>query len=391
MRALFVVSLHELRSRLRDGTAVLITLVAPIALATLFGVALGGDDPPLRTTIAIVDHDGGEFPASVRREALAVPELEDILTFRDYTDENAAQAAIDTGEAGAALVFPAGFTDSVGAGRGGEMQVIESPDTPLAGTIARSIVDRISALVDARTLAAKSVLAAGMPPEQVKAYVEENGARGPTLELAGDPLSGGAVDLAVYYGSGMAVLFAFFVAGSSARSLLTERQLGTLGRIRAAPVPVWTAPAGKAVVGFGLALLSMCATWWSSVLIFGESWGDPVGVFALCLAHTFAATSLVMLVASGAKTDAQADGYTLGIGFVFAFLGGSLVPLYNLPEFLQHAALLTPNGWVASGLTHLASTGEGATSVAGPVAVVAGIGVVAGTLAVYRIRKGLLA
>ncbi len=391
MRPLLVVGGRELAARLRDGTAVLIALVAPIVLATMFGFALGGDDdPPLKATIGIVDYDGGEFPASVQREALDTEELRGVLTFKAYPDEAAARAALDAEQAGAAIVFPAGFSQSVGDGRGGEVTVLESNDAPLAGVIARSMVDRISALVEARTLAVRASLRAGVPPEDVKVFVETNGAEGPTLSLASDPVSGGAVDLAVYYGSGMAVMFAFFVVGTSARSLLTERQNGTLARMRAAPIPAWTAVAGKGAVGFLLALISMVATWQTSELIFGASWGPPLGVLLLILAHVFAATMIVMLVASGAKTDAQADGYTLGVAFVFAFLGGSLVPVYNLPDFLQTVSLATPNGWVSAGLTELAS-GSGIGAIATPVAVVVGIGAAAGTLAFLRFRKGLFA
>lgn len=391
MRPLLVVGGRELAARLRDGTAVLIALVAPIVLATMFGFALGGDeDPPLKATIGIVDYDGGEFPASVQREALNTEELRGVLTFTQFPDEAAARAALDAETAGAAIVFPEGFSTSVGDGKGGEVTVLESNDAPLAGVIARSMVDRISALVEARTLAVRASLRAGVPPEDVKVFVETNGAEGPSLSLASDPISGGAVDLAVYYGSGMAVMFAFFVVGTSARSLLTERQLGTLGRMRAAPIPAWTAVAGKGAVGFLLAVISMCATWLSSELIFGASWGPPLGVLALILAHVFAATMIVMLVASGAKTDAQADGYTLGVAFVFAFLGGSLVPVYNLPDFLQTVSLATPNGWVSAGLTELAS-GSGLGAIVTPVAVVVGIGAAAGTLAFLRFRKGLFA
>ncbi|MDQ3403402.1 MAG: ABC transporter permease [Actinomycetota bacterium] len=392
MGALLVVGGHELRSRLRDGTAVLIALVAPILLATMFGLALGGDDdPPLQANIGIVDLDHGQFPASVQREALATDELKGVLTFQPFGDESSARAAVDEGTVGAAILFPPGFSASVGAGEGGEVSVLESAESPLAGVVARSMVDRISALVTARTLAVRASLAAGVPADDVQIFVERNGAAGPALSLDSDPVSGGRVDMAVYYGAGMAVMFAFFVVGGSARSLLTERHNGTLSRMRAAPIPLWTAVAGKGAVGFLLALISMCATWLSSVLIFGSTWGSPGGVFLLLLAHAFAATMIVMLVASGARTDAQADGYTLGVAFVFAFLGGSLVPVYNLPDFLQKVALVTPNGWVSSGLSELAGTGAGVGAILTPLAVVFGIGVVAGVFAVLRFRKGLFA
>ncbi|MGP4100614.1 ABC transporter permease [Nonomuraea sp. KM90] len=389
-RALVAVSALELRTRLRDGTALVIALIVPVTLATLFSLVLGGDDPPLRATVGFVDLDGGEFPASVRREVLASEELRGSVTLRDLPGRQQAQQALDADEIGSAIVFPAGFSRSVGAGEGGDVAVLTSPKSPLAGVVAGAIVDRISALVDARTLAVRAALLAGVPGDEVKELVERNGAAGPALTLAGDPLSGGKVDLSVYYGSGMAALFAFFVVGASFRGLLTERRLGTLDRMRAGPLAVWVPFAGKAAVGFTLALVSVCVTWAASVLVSGATWGDPAAVFVVLLAHVLAAAAITMLVAGRVRTDAQADGVLMVVSFVMAFLGGSLVPTHNLPGVLQGAALLTPNGWTSRALTELAGSGTGLIAVAGPVAVLCAIALVAGVLAVIGLKKGML-
>ncbi|MGI5274497.1 ABC transporter permease [Nonomuraea sp. CA-218870] len=391
-RAILTVSALELRTRLRDGTAIVIAVIVPVTLATLFGLALGGDDPPLRATVGFVDLDGGEFPASVRREVLASEELKGSVTLRDLPGEEQARRALEAGEIGSAIVFPAGFSRSVGAGRGGDVAVLTSPESPLAGVVASAVVDRISAVVDARTLAARAVLRAGVPGDEVKELVERNGAAGPALTLAEDPLSGGKVDLSVYYGSGMAALFAFFVVGASFRGLLTERKLGTLDRIRAGPVAAWVPVAGKAAVGFGLGVVSVCVCWASSTLIFSTTWGDPVAVFAVLVAHVLAAAAITMLVASRVRTDAQADGAIMVVSFVAAFFGGSLVPLYDLPGPLRTVALLTPNGWTSTALTELAGAGASGSvaAVAGPIGVLCAITLAAGGLAVAGFRKGLL-
>ncbi|MFC5835426.1 ABC transporter permease [Nonomuraea insulae] len=389
LRPLLVVTAQELRTRIFDGTALLVALVAPVLLATIFGLALGGDDPPLRATVGYVDLDGGEFPASVRGEMAAAEELKGVLTLRDLPTREEARRQVDDGVIGAAIVFLPGFSQSVGAGRGGEVTVLSSPEAPLAGVLAQAVVDRMSALVEARTLAVRASIAAGVPGAEVQAFVERNGANGPALGLSADSLSGGKVDLAVYYGTGMAALFAFFVAGTSVRGLLTERRLGTLDRTLVAPIPPWTPALAKALVGFGLALASMCATWASSVLIFGTTWGDPVAVLALCAAHAAAAATITMLVASRARTESQADGVIMGVSFVVAFFGGSLVPLHNLPEFLQKAALLTPNGWISSGLIELAGSGGGIASVTAPLGVLCAIALVAGGLSAAGLRRGL--
>ncbi|MBB5961909.1 ABC transporter permease [Planomonospora venezuelensis] len=389
-RALAAVGALELRTRLRDGTALVIALIVPVTLATLFSVALGGDDPPLRATVGFVDLDGGEFPASVRREVVGSQELKGSVTLRDLPGREEARRALDADEVGAAIVFPAGFSRSVGEGRGGDVAVLTSPESPLAGVVARAIVDRISALVDARTLAVRAVLKAGVPGDEVKEMVERNGAAGPSPALEDDPLSGGKVDLSVHYGSGMAALFAFFVVGASFRGLLTERKLGTLDRMRAGPLAVWVPFAGKAAVGFALALVSVCVTWAASVLVSGATWGDPPAVFVVLLAHVLAAAAITMLVTSRVKTDAQADGVIMVVSFVMAFLGGSLVPMHSLPGVLQAAALLTPNGWTSTALTELAGSGAGLAAVAGPVAVLCAITTVAGGLAVLGMKKGTL-
>ncbi|MGC5015551.1 ABC transporter permease [Streptosporangium sp. DT93] len=387
---MLTVSALELRTRLRDGTAIVIAILVPVTLATLFGLALGGDDPPLRATIGIVDLDRGEFPAGVRREVTADKELKGSVTLRDLPGEQEARRALAADEIGAAIVFPAGFSDGVGAGKGGDVSVLTSPRSPLAGVVASAVVDRISALVDARTLAVRAALLAGTPGDRVKELVERNGAAGPALTLTGDPMAGGKVDLAVYYGSGMAALFAFFVVGASFRSLLTERKLGTLDRMRAGPVAAWVPVAGKAVVGFALAMVGVCATWLSGTLIFGSSWGDPPAVLAVLTAHVLAAAAITMLVATRVRTDAQADGVIMVVSFVMAFLGGSLVPLYNLPGVLQGVALLTPNGWTSTALAELAVPGAGVAAVAGPIAALLAITLVTGGLAVAGLRKGTL-
>ncbi|GAA1007835.1 hypothetical protein Aple_043950 [Acrocarpospora pleiomorpha] len=390
LRPLLTVSALELRTRVRDRTALLIAIIVPVAMATLFGVALGGDDPPLRATVGFVDLDGGEFPAGVRREVMASKELDGVLTLRDLPGREQAQTALDAGDIGAAIVFPKGFSASVGAGEGGQVGVLTSADSPLAGVVANAVVDRISSLVRARTLAVRASLDAGVPAAEVKEFVERNGAAGPALTLENDPMAGGKVDLSVYYGAGMAALFAFFVVGASFRSLLIERKQGTLDRMRAGPIGAWVPIAGKAVVGFALAMVSVCVTWASSVLIFGSTWGDPVAVFTLLLAHVLAATAITMLVASRARTDAQADGVIMVISFVAAFFGGSLVPLYNLPDPLQTIALFTPNAWTTTGLTGLAGSGAGLASVAVPIGVLCAIAAAAFGLAAMGFRKGLL-
>ncbi|MFI6499691.1 ABC transporter permease [Nonomuraea typhae] len=508
LRPLLTVSALELRTRLRDGTALVIAVLVPVALATLFGLALGGDDPPLRATVGVVDLDRGRFPAEVRREIAAAEQFEGALTLRDLPSEQAARQAVDGGGIGAAIVFPPGFSRTVERGGRGAITVLTTPESPLAGVVTRSLADWIAVMVESGALTERTTSLANQTthpnpthpnpthpnpthpnpthpnsthpnpanpnpdpdpanpnpthpnsthpnpanpnpnpdPDPANpnpansdsansdsansdsansdsansdsansdsanpdsASPDSGSARSAdspqtaspagrtesmspaALTVVADPLSGGKVDLAVYHGSGMAALFAFFVVGASFRSLLTERKLGTLNRMRAGPLAPWVPVAGKAIVGFALALFCVCVTWASSALIFGTTWGDPVAVFAVLCAHVLAAAAIMMLVASRVRTDAQADGVIMVVSFVAAFFGGSLVPIPNLPEPLQFVALFTPNGWTSFALIDLAGSGGGLAEVLLPIGVLCAIALTAGGLAAAGLKKGLL-
>ncbi|WP_181019821.1 ABC transporter permease [Nonomuraea typhae] len=422
LRPLLTVSALELRTRLRDGTALVIAVLVPVTLATLFGLALGGDDPPLRATVGVVDLDRGRFPAEVRREIAAAEQFKGALTLRDLPSEQAARQAVDGGEIGAAIVFGPGFSRTVERGGRGAVTVLTTPESPLAGIVTRSLADRIAVMVESGALTERTTTLAAHPnpatpnpatpdsasasanpanpdpasakpvnsPQTADPAGRTESTSPAALTVVADPMSGGKVDLAVYHGSGMAALFAFFVVGASFRSLLTERKLGTLNRMRAGPLAPWVPVAGKAIVGFALALFCVCVTWASSALIFGTTWGDPVAVFAVLCAHVLAAAAIMMLVASRVQTDAQADGVIMVVSFVAAFFGGSLVPIPNLPEPLQFVALFTPNGWTSFALIDLAGSGGGLAEVLVPIGVLCAIALTAGGLAAAGLKKGLL-
>lgn len=387
LRALTVIFGRELRMRLRDGTAVIVSFVAPVLLATLFSVALGTGGDTSAVKIGVVDADGGSFATTVADEVLGGEQLRDVVAVTRYTDESAGQAALRSQDVGALIIFLPGFSAAVEAGDGGSVEVVRSPGGEVAGVVAQSAVKAFAALVETRTVSVRSAQAAGVAADDLQRYVEANGASGPALSLSGSP-TGALVGAASYYGPAMAVLFVFFVVGSSSRSLLTERRLGTLSRMRVAPIPPWAAVAGKGLVAVVLALASMLVGWLFSILLFGAYWGAPVPVLMLCVAHVLAVGGITLLVASRARTDNQADGAVMIVAFVCAILGGSLVTLYSLPDLLQKLALLTPNGWAMNGFTSLA-LGGGVGSVLPSLAALVAIALVTGGIGARGLRGDL--
>jgi ABC-2 type transport system permease protein len=392
LRATLLVAAKDLRQRLRDRSALVIAFIAPFVLASIIGLAFGGD-AAFRATYAVADADRGPVAAGFTDGILASPGLRDLITVREV-DPSDARALVDRGEVDAAFVLPAGFSAAVQAGRPATVTVVEAGDNPIAGQVARSLAEAYAAELTATQLAVATALdAAGQPATEAEARQlgERAAAARLPMRLVEGQVGGRTIEAANYFGPSMAIFFLFFTVSFGARSILAERQQGTLRRLLAAPAPPGGVLAGKALAAFILGTSSVLVMWLATTVVFGADWGDPVAVVALTISSVLSAIGITALVVTLAKTDEQADGYSSLVVFTLALLGGNFVYLAQLPEVLQRASLLTPNGWALRGFVDLVADGGGLATVALPVAVTLTVGVVTGALALYRARRLVMA
>jgi ABC-2 type transport system permease protein len=255
-------------------------------------------------------------------------------------------------------------------------------DSAVATSVARAVAD---AMGEAAVVARRTVAEA--PDLGVVARVVQ-AAPAVAIEDAG----GGTVkSLLGYFGPAMAMVFLFFGIGAAARSVLAEREAGTLARLRAAPIPFGHVLAGKLLAMMAVSLTSVAVVWATTSWVLGASWGDPLGVLALTLALVLAMGAIALLVAVLDRTQEQADAVTAGVGFTLAMLGGNFFPPGSLPPVFQGLSLLTPNGWALQGYGSLAIDQRGFESVIGPLLALLAIGALIGTVAVTRFRRRMAA
>jgi len=392
LRTTLLVAGKDLRQRLRDRSALVIAFIAPFVLAAIIGLAFGGDDA-FRASYAVADADRGPVAAGFTDGVLASPGLRDLVTVREV-DPGEARALVDRGEVDAAFLLPAGLTASVQQGRPATVTVVEAGDNPIAGQVARSLAEAYAAELTATGLAVTTALdAAGRPATEAEARrLGERAAAGRLpVRLAEGQVGGRTIEAANYFGPSMAIFFLFFTVSFGARSVLAERQQGTMRRLLATAAPPGGVLAGKALAAFVLGTSSVLVMWLATTVVFGADWGDPVAVVALTVSSVLSAIGITALVVTVAKTDEQADGYSSLVVFTLALLGGNFVYLAQLPEALQRVSLLTPNGWALRGFVDLVADGGGLATVAVPVAVTLAIGLVTGALALHRARRMVLA
>jgi ABC-2 type transport system permease protein len=128
-------------------------------------------------------------------------------------------------------------------------------------------------------------------------------------------------------------------------SIVSERSLGTLQRLRAAPLPRGAILAGKALACFlacllAAGVLTVLAALTSQVTL------EAPGKWALVLvAISLCFTGITMLLGSLGRTEQAVAGAGWAVLLVLAMLGGAMVPLAFLPEWLSGASQLSPVRW----------------------------------------------
>ena len=150
MRAAFLIAAKDLAQRIRDKSAILLGLIAPLGLALIFsGIIPDTGGGSFEVSVAVVNNDGGVIAAGFIDEVLPAVEADGVIKLVDYDDEATLLADVEDGYPVAAYIFPAGFSDSVQTGGGGTVQLVGNVDHGIETQIAKAVLDSYLAEVDA--------------------------------------------------------------------------------------------------------------------------------------------------------------------------------------------------------------------------------------------------
>jgi ABC-2 type transport system permease protein len=398
LRGVRIVAGLQLRRRLRDRSALLQGIVAPIALAVIITTAFGGGRS-FSTEIGVVDLDGGDLAAALVAAPPGAADDDRDTSGSDVVlvalpDRAAAEQAIDDRDLPAAIVIPAGFAASLtsdgatGASTAEPLavEVLVDEGRELPADIAVTIATRLAANVESTRLAATTVLTAdpalALDPGPDAIIADASDLASPVT--LGSSAFGDGFDPITYFAPSMAILFAFLTLGAGARTIIVERREGTLARIRSTPISDRAVLTGVTASVVLVGLVSFLVIWLVTSVVFGADWGDPAGVLLVILATVLAVAGLSTLVTGFARTESQADGITSVLAFGFVLIGGGFVSPGDLPDSLARVALITPNRWALDAFAELGAGASGVPAVLTPVLVLTAIGLVTGAIGLHR-------
>ncbi len=177
-----------------------------------------------------------------------------------------------------------------------------------------------------------------------------------------------AVTAGQYATVGELVLFIFLIALTGAGDIVESRRLGVTRRAVAAPVRPVTVVLGEGLGRFAIATSQAVLIVGVTALLFGISWGNPIGVAVIIGSFALLATAVAMAVGALARSSEQAVSFgpIVGIG-----LGCSAVHVApgDRPARGRAGRRFTPHSWAVDGLVGL----MGRTATVGEVALAAGV------------------
>ena len=411
IRNSLAVAWKDLLIVLKDKGALAVFFLMPLLFASLLGMAFGNTgseetETKIEITVLLVNQDRGSYG---RMLADGLKGAEVLIVKRLYNAALADQRVAD-GEASAALVIPADFTDKIDAGEPVEVTIIKDPTQQIAANTVAGIANQAMAeigLLGELRYGIHAVLAQApdydkAPPELVQAveaqtlgvmWTQVQQMRQNPLIAVEDEAVAGAEERQpwnpiTYYIPGFTVAFAFFLIGQMAETLLREKEEGTFRRLLSSPMPRASIIGGKMLAYMGIVFLQVIVLFGVGVALFKMSLGEsPLALLLLTLALALASASLGMLLGALCRTSKQADTLGTVLGFILMILGGTIVyPLFRAEGFIGILSRLTPNAWGVEGYMGLLAGNWTLAQTAPNILILLGFAAVFFTVAVWRFK-----
>lgn len=323
----------------RDKGALVLAFILPgfifAIFAAIFSNASGGN-LDLRVAMALTS----EAPASVALAKKIDTEAEfSLTTLGGWTIEDIAER-VRLGQDDVGLVINGNVADPSAPA----LTIVKDPSRAVAATVLMGQVRQM--LADQAGDAAPQLF------EEVSALPETANA-GPSDQSV------------TYYIGATAILFLLFSAMQGAAISLDERKTGIADRLLVGPLGALSMLTGKflflTLIGtVQAALIVAVANLFFDVPIMVHM----ASLLLACTGSAALAASIALLISSLCASAAQMNTVSTFVVLLFSAIGGSMVPRFMMPDWLQSIGRFTPNHWSIEAFYGILARGQSAGDLA---------------------------
>jgi ABC-type multidrug transport system permease subunit len=151
--------------------------------------------------------------------------------------------------------------------------------------------------------------------------------------------------------AGTSVMMLLFSVAGIGGSLLDEKQEGVLKKLLISPIPANYILFGKLVFANIISIIQLIIMFVYSWLVFGlDILHHLPSLVLMIFIIAYACSGFGVVLASFAKTRQQVQGLSTIIVLVMSALGGSMIPVFAMPEIMQKIAVFSVNYWGIQGI-----------------------------------------
>jgi ABC-2 type transport system permease protein len=319
MNTLYLLTVANVKSLLRDRAALFWTIVFPVMFVFLFGAIFGGSSDN-RIAVGYVDQDGTQVSAGIRAAFGNV----DLIVLREGSLEDE-KAAMQRGDVSAVIVVQSGTQAAVLAKQPISLQLYTDPTKTQTTQVIAGIATQVANGFNLQLAGGSVVLG-----------VE-------TLNLSATQMSTIAYLVPSILAMALMQLGVF-----AAIPLVQQREKGILKRMGATPLPRWMLVWSNVLLRLMVAIVDAVVILGIGMVVFKvEIVGNLAAVAGLVLLGAGAFLALGFMLASFLKTEDQATGVVQVVQIPMMFLSGIFFSFDFLPGFLQSVARLLPLTYLA--------------------------------------------
>jgi len=402
----------DMQMFLKDRGEVISLVLLPLVFVVVFTGTLGGigeGEEDTRIPLPVANLDGGESSQTL------LDKIDMAGGVRvELHEEAEAMALLKEGEIGRVLTVPADFTSGIAGGQPVTLRLLSHPDADIKQTEAvRLVVDGVASdmsleiqlvaalqqMGDMQASAPESaqVFAVERMQAQARSQFERAQAeplvsvtqREPAQEVAQEEQTS-ASDIAV---PGLTVLFVFMAAQTTARSVYDEKRVGSFRRLLAAPISKAALLGGKILPNLVTGLIQSAVIFAFGIVglkLLGLTpatlGNDPLATVLVIVLVALCSSAFGILVAAFARTESQIGGLSTLLMYGMGLVGGCIIPLFILEQFLGPLPKIVPHYWANRALVDLMVRGRGLADVTVEIAALLGFTVLFFAIGVWRFK-----
>ncbi|MCA1757944.1 MAG: ABC transporter permease [Bacteroidales bacterium] len=340
---------------LNDQKSFILTFLVPVILISLFAFAYGGVNDFIDSSesfqLLVVDQDQSELSSEFLSNLSSLNGMHIV-----YSDLDSATNLIIRGKYPGALIFHPGFQDSVKINAGLPVELIFDREQEFEIAMAQAII--INSLISS------------VRKIEMDKYIEINRAisnqiqeeTGITRTKAGnisqsflkmtsivgekDDLNLGLIQAV----AGTSILMLLFSVAGIGTSILEEKENGTIKRLLYSPLKSRTILYSKMLFALFVAILQLTVMFLFSWIFLNLDITVNVEAMILMIISTaFAISSVGIFLASIAVSRHQASSLSTLVILVMSAVGGSMIPLFAMPDVMNKIAPFSINYWGIQG------------------------------------------